>query len=146
MVVRLCRDVGLAAVGITFNAGHAGVGGGSPAAALADVIGSGVPYYIHFCDATPAWDWDLRAGTSRLWEWAEVLFYLKQDGYQGWLTADTFPVRQDAQAMFAANVSITHALCRWIDRLDQAAVLDALTQHRAGPMREELLSCLPGHA
>ncbi len=119
-VVRLCRDVGLGSVGITFNVGHAIVGGRLPAAAFADVLHARLPYYIHFCDATASWDWDLRAGSHHLWAWAEFLFHLKQDGYDGWLTADTFPVRQEAREMFAANLSITNSLCRWLERLDAA--------------------------
>ena len=145
-VLRLCRDVGLASVGITFNVGHALCGGGLPAAAFADVLRARVPYYIHFCDATPHWDWDLRAGSQHVWQWAEFLFYLKQDGYRGWMTADTFPVRQDARAIFAANLSITDTLCRWLDRLDAAAVLDALSHQRVAPMLAELEQCLPARA
>lgn len=145
-VVLLCRDVGLASVGITFNAGHAIVGGRLPAAAFAEVLHARIPYYVHFCDATSGWDWDLRAGTHHLWAWAEFLFYLRQDGYDGWLTADTFPVRQEARALFAANLSVTDTLCRWLDRLDAAAVADACRQHRAAPMLAELERCLPARA
>ena len=81
-VVRLCRNVGLPSVGITFNVGHASAGGGLPAAALADVLQARLPYYIHFCDAAAGWDWDLRAGSQQLWAWAEFLLYLRQDGYK----------------------------------------------------------------
>jgi hypothetical protein len=81
-----------------------------------------------------------------LWAWAEFLFYLKQDGYDGWLTADTFPVRQDAQAMFAANLAITDRLCRWLDGLDAAAVVEACGQQRVVPMLAELERCLPVRA
>lgn len=144
-VVRLCRDVGSPSVGITFNVGHAIASGSAPAAAFADVLHERLPYYIHFCDATAGWDWDLRAGSEHLWAWAEFLFILKQDGYDGWLTADTFPVRQDAREMFAANLSITDALCRWLDRFDAAAVVDACADHRVAPMLHEFERCLPPH-
>jgi xylose isomerase len=142
-VVRLCHDVGLKSVGITFNVGHAIAGGRLPAAAFDDVLQARLPYYIHFCDATPAWDWDLRAGTHHLWALAEFLFYLKQDGYNGWLTADTFPVRSEAHAMFAANVSITETLCRWLDRLETDAVVDACRHQRVARMLAEFERCLP---
>ena len=142
-VIRLCQDVALPSVGVTFNVGHAIAGGRLPASAFGDVLQARLPYYIHFCDGTPAWDWDLRAGTHHLWAWAEFLFYLKQDGYNGWLTADTFPVRQDACDMFAANLSITNRLCRWLDGLDAAALIEACRRHQAGPMLAELERCLP---
>ena len=49
-------------------------------------------------------------------------------------------------AMFAANLSITNALCRWLDRLDAAAVVDACGHQRAAPMLAELERCLPVRA
>jgi xylose isomerase len=145
-VILLCRDAGVPNVGITFNSGHVSAGGGLPAAAFADVLAAGLPYYIHFCDATPAWDWDLRAGAYQPWPWAEFLFYLRQDGYDGWLTADTFPVRVDARRLFAANIEHTQAICRWLDRLDHGAVTDALARHDAAPLRGELEQWIPQSA
>jgi xylose isomerase len=145
-VIRLCRDVGLDSVGITFNAGHALAGGHLPAAAFADVLHARLPYYIHFCDATASWDWDLRAGSRHVWAWAELLFYLRQDGYDGWLTADTFPVRQDPHTVFTANVAVTDALCRWLDGLDAEVVAEGCRQQRVRPMLAELERCLPARA
>lgn len=142
-VLRLCRDTGLSSVGITFNVGHAQAGGGCPAASFAEVLTADVPYYVHFCDATSGWDWDLKAGSHHLWQWAEFLFYLTADGYQGWITADTFPVRQDAVALHASNLSVTDAICRWLERLDRTAVETALQRQCAMPMLEELEQWVP---
>lgn len=130
-VVLLCRDVGLPSVGITFNVGHAIAGGRLPAAAFASVLQAHVPYYIHFCDATVTWDWDLLVGTHHAWAWAEFLAYLKEDGYEGWLTADTFPVRQDARTLFGANLSMTAGVERWLERIDVRAVLETCEHHHA---------------
>jgi xylose isomerase len=142
-VLLLCRDAGVRDLGVTFNAGHAVYDGGYPAAAFAEVLTAGLPYYIHFCDATTSWDWDLMAGSHHLWQWAEFLFYLRQDGYQGWITADTLPVRQDASEMFAANVEITDRICRWLDLLDTDSVIRALERQQALPMLKELEQCIP---
>jgi xylose isomerase len=144
-VLLLCRDVG-GHVGITFNTGHAACGGGLPAAVLADVLAARVPYYIHFCDATAAWDWDLQIGTQHPWQWAEVLFWLRRDGYDGWITADTFPVRQDACAMFAANLSVTSRICAWIDERDAEAIERDLSANRALPMLQALEGWFRGSA
>ena len=144
-VIRLCRDAGIGNLGVTFNAGHAMYDGGCAAAAFAEVLTAKLPYYVHFCDATTGWDWDLVAGSQHLWQWAEFLFYLRQDGYVGWITADTYPARQDASAMFAANVEITDCICRWLDGLDTEAVEQALDWHQAIPMLKELEQCIPLH-
>ncbi len=142
-VLLLCRQSAAPNVGITFNTGHAACGGGAPAAAFADVLAAGVPYYIHICDATVAWDWDLGVGTQHPWHWAEFLFWLRYAGYDGWLTADTFPVRQDACEMFAANLSFTRAVFERLDSLDEDAILAALAEQRALPMLQELPRWVP---
>jgi xylose isomerase len=145
-VLQLCRDVRLPNLGITFNTGHASCGGGLPAAAFADVLASGAPYYVHTGDATVAWDWDLGVGTRDTWAWAEFLVWLRVAGYDGWLTADTFPVRQDASALFAANITFIDGVCRWVDGLDTARVLDALEEQDARPMLQELERWIPRSA
>lgn len=145
-VVRLCRDIQSPAAGITFNAGHAFYGGGNPADAFALVLWAGLPYYIHSCDGTENWDWDLIAGSRHYWQWAEFLFYLKEDGYDGWLTADTFPIRQDAGEMFAANIRITDRICRWLDTLDGAGIRRALEEQQLFPIWGKLEQCLPRKA
>jgi xylose isomerase len=142
-VIRLWRDVGSPHVGITFNAGHAMYDGGFAAAAFVEVLAAGISYYIHFCDAMTAWDWDLLAGSAHCWNWAEFLFYLRQDGYRGWMTADTFPVRQDASELFAANVALTSQIWKWLDGLDASAITEALEMHRAAPTLRELEQCIP---
>jgi xylose isomerase len=145
-VVCLCRDIQSVAAGITFNVGHAFCGGGNPADAFALVLWSRLPYYIHFCDGTEVWDWDLVVGSRHYWQWAEFLFYLKEDGYDGWIAADTFPVRQNASEMFAANIRITERICRWLDTLDTARVRRALEQQELFPGWGELEQCLPQQA
>ena len=142
-VLLLCHHAGTATVGITFNAGHAACGGAAPAAAFAEVLAARVPYYVHVCDATTAWDWDLRVGSQQPWLWAEFLFWLRYAGYDGWLTADTFPVRQDACDLFAAIFSFTRRVCTWLESLDREDVMARLEAHHALPMLRELEQWLP---
>lgn len=145
-VLLLCHTLRLPRVGITFNTGHVAAGGGVPAAAFCDVLAARVPYYIHFGDASSTWDWDLRVGAQHPWLWAEFLYWLRVGGYDGWITADTFPVRQAAADVFAANVSFTDRVWSWLGQLDVAATDDALDRHAALPMLRELEQWLPVHA
>jgi len=114
-VIRLCREIGSPAVGITFNIGHAFCGGGTPADAFSQVLVERLPYYLHAGDGTENWDWDLMSGSRHYWQWVEFLYYLKQDGYQGWLTSDAFPVRQNATDIFATEIRITDAIWAWLN-------------------------------
>jgi sugar phosphate isomerase/epimerase len=141
-VIRLCRDIGSSALGITFNAGHAICGGGTPASSFAQILTARLPYYIHSGDGTENWDWDLLAGSRHFWQWAEFLYYVKQDGYAGWITSDAFPVRQDAAEFFAANVRITHGIWNWLDTLDGPAIRQAIGREELGPALRNLEQCL----
>jgi xylose isomerase len=138
----LCSDVGLENVGVTLDFGHSVYGGENPAEALAHVVRSGHPYYIHINDNNGKWDWDLMAGTCNLWLYIEFLFYLKEFGYNGWITSDTSPVRQDAVETFAFNVRFTNRIWRWLDRMDRERIRHHLENHEFMPIQKMLESAL----
>jgi sugar phosphate isomerase/epimerase len=107
MVLRLLRDIDRNGAGITFNVGHASLDGLSPAASFAQVLESGVPLYVHLCDAAGSWDWDVLPGSYHPWHLLEFLQALYASGYDGWLTSDSFPLRQDSQMFSAAHIQRT---------------------------------------
>jgi xylose isomerase len=111
-VLRLIADVERRNVGITLNVGHASIDGVSPAECLSHVLRSGVPLYIHFCDAAGAWDWDLIAGSYHFWNFCEFVAALVAGGYDGWLTDDTFPIRGNAHELFATNIRRTSLIAQ----------------------------------
>jgi sugar phosphate isomerase/epimerase len=116
LVLRLLSEIGREGAGITFNIGHASLDGFSPAASLAHVLESGVPLYVHLCDAAGGWDWDLLPGSYHHWHLLEVLQALFVSGYDGWLTSDSFPIRQEAQTFCAAHIQRTALALRTVER------------------------------
>lgn len=137
-ILRLCHDVSAPGLGVTFNFGHA-ISGGYPSAELAVVLDSGVPLYIHHNDGTVNWDWDLMAGTQNLWQFLEFLFYLEEANYEGWFTADTFPIRLNAAEAFASNIRMTDACWRWLGSVDKAALRESLANHDARAGLNEMI-------
>lgn len=125
-------------VGITLDIGHSIYGGESPAEALAHVAMSGYPYYVHINDNNGKWDWDLMVGTCNFWGYVEFLFYLKELAYDGWITSDTSPVRQDVVETFAFNVRITDRIWAWLDRVDRGFIREHLDRHEFMPIMKLL--------
>ncbi len=130
----LARDVGDANVGVTLDIGHSIYGGENPAEALSLIHLSGVPYYVHINDNNGKWDWDLMAGTCNLWLYVEFLFHLKELSYDGWITSDTSPVRQDAIETFAFNVRMTDRIWKWLDVIDRDAIQHHLDRQEFMPI------------
>lgn len=75
-------------LGVNIDIGHSIVGGEPPAESLMLVAKGGLPFYVHINDNNGKWDWDLVAGSCNVWEYLEFLFYLKEFGYDGWITSD----------------------------------------------------------
>jgi xylose isomerase len=100
-------------VGITFNFGHALVSDGAPAEAWHRFHAEAIPLYVHCCDSSPAWDWDLLSGTHHWWSFVEFLQALHDTRYEGWITADTFPIRFDALTMLSSNAEATAYWGHW---------------------------------
>jgi xylose isomerase len=127
--ILLLQEAGGRSVGVTIDTGHSTFGGESPAESLMLVAGAGLPYYIHTNDNNGRWDWDLVAGSSNIWEYLEFLYYLKELRYEGWITSDVAPFRQDPVEIFALNVRVTDQLWKWLDEIDRDAIHHHLLQH-----------------
>jgi xylose isomerase len=138
----LCHAVGQENVGVTIDVGHSIYGGETPAEALAHVAMSGHPYYIHINDNNGKWDWDLMAGTCNLWLYVEFLYYLKELKYEGWITSDTSPVRQDPIETFAFNVRFTNRIWKWLDQVDRGFIREHLEKHEFLPILKVLEGAL----
>ena len=136
--ILLADAVGTGNVGVTIDIGHSMYGGETPAEALALVAMSGHPYYVHINDNNGRWDWDLMVATCNLWSYLEFLYYLKELGYDGWITSDTSPVRQDAIETFAFNIRFTRRLWDWLGNADREFIRRNLEQHQFMPILKML--------
>jgi xylose isomerase len=127
--ILLCHAAGGEGLGVTIDIGHSTFGGEPPAESLVQVAAAGLPVYVHTNDNNGKLDWDLIAGACNVWEFAEFLFYLKETDYNGWITADVAPFRQDAIEIFALNVRFTEQIWKWLDEIDRDVVRDCLHRH-----------------
>lgn len=84
-------------VGVTMDTGHGFVAGENVADAvvLAKRAGNKL-FHMHFNDNHGSWDDDMIVGSVHSVAYVELLFWLKKTGYEGWLSMDQYPYRENA--------------------------------------------------
>lgn len=107
----LAQEVGLPNVGVTIDTGHSLVAGEdmAEAAALLDHSGKKL-FHMHFNDNYRFWDDDMIVGSVHLVEFIELLFWLKELGYDGWYSMDQYPYREDAQGALRNSVEFLQGI------------------------------------
>ncbi len=113
----LIREIGVTNLGVTIDYGHSVYAGEHPAEALSLLHYSGLPYYVHINDNDKSWDWDYFTGSHTLLEYVEFVYYMKEFGYDDYMTSDTHPTRWDLGRMFEINARLTEKVWNLLDRV-----------------------------
>ena len=102
----VCLQTGLDNVGVTIDTGHAFLGGEnvSESVVLAKQAGNKL-FHMHFNDNFRSWDDDMIVGSVHTIEYIELLFWLDECGYGGWLSMDQYPYREDAAGAISESVN-----------------------------------------
>ncbi len=115
-------------VGMTMDIGHSLMANETPAEAVCLAEFNQIPYYIHINDNNRRWDWDLIPATRNFWDYLELLYYLKEFNYDGWVTSDMSPTRLDARAAFERTIATTNKLIGLVNQLDSAKLNSLMTE------------------
>ncbi len=109
----LAQETGCANVGVTIDTGHAFVAGENvgEAVVLARRAGDRL-FHMHFNDNHGMWDDDMIVGTVHSVCYIEMLYWLDRCGYQGWLSMDQYPYREEAAEAIGESI-------RWLRRFDE---------------------------
>ncbi len=84
-------------VGVTMDTGHGFVAGENIADAIVLAKRAGDKlFHMHFNDNHGSWDDDMIVGSVHSIVFVELLFWLKKTGYEGWLSMDQYPYRENA--------------------------------------------------
>jgi xylose isomerase len=78
---------------------------------------------LHFNDNYSEWDWDVIPKTFRFWEHLELIFWLRQLGYNKWYSIDITMPRGDAIQICQQSVVNIQRLCRLMGKLDRDQIL-----------------------
>ncbi len=122
----MAAETGCKNVGVTIDTGHAFVAGENvgEAIVLAKRAG-GRLMHMHFNDNHGAWDDYMIVGSVHCACYIEMLYWLDRCGYDGWLSMDQYPYREDAAGAISESIEW---LCRF----------DALLQKNRGKIDELL--------
>jgi len=108
-----CLQVGLSNVGVTMDMGHALYVGEGTAWAAGLLAQAGKLFLVHVNDNYRNWDWDMIPGSINVWDLVELMFYLDEIGYKGWMTSDVAPFRLDS----VKTCSSTYRSLVWAERI-----------------------------
>jgi xylose isomerase len=108
-----CLQVGLPNVGVTMDMGHALYVGEGTAWAASLLAQAGKLFLVHVNDNYRNWDWDMIPGSVNTWDMVELMFYLGEIGYNGWMTSDVAPFRLDP----VKTCSSTYRSLVWAERI-----------------------------
>ena len=105
-------------VGVTIDTGHAFMAYENVGESIAILKMSGNKlFHMHFNDNSTHWDDDMIVGSIHLVEYFEILYWLGKTGYDGWISMDQYPYREDACGAITASVLFLQQLAGILDRI-----------------------------
>jgi len=107
------KETGFSNVGVTIDTGHSFVGGENVAEAVVLAKRAGdLLFHMHFNDNHGSWDDDMIVSTVHMTCYVELLFWLRKTGYNGWLSMDQYPYREDAIEAISESIL-------WVKKYEQ---------------------------
>jgi xylose isomerase len=134
----LVRDVDRENIGIVIDYGHALFAHENAAASLCFVNQAGKLFNVHYNDAYGNWDDDLMAGSVNVWSNLEFFWYLKKTSYDGYVTLDMFPFREDPFEACSLAVRMIKTFEEIVERFDDKTIRDLQTRSDAAGVMEYL--------
>jgi xylose isomerase len=110
------QEIGKPNVGVTIDTGHAFMAGENVAEAIVLAYRAGnVLRHMHFNDNHGSWDDDMIVGSVHFNCYIEILFWLKKTGYNGWLSMDQYPYREDAAGAISESIKWLKAIENFVE-------------------------------
>ncbi|HAI11976.1 MAG TPA: xylose isomerase [Phycisphaerales bacterium] len=98
-------------VGVTIDTGHAFVAyeNVGESICLLKQFGDKL-FHMHFNDNYTHWDDDMIVGSIHLPEYFEILYWLQKTGYEGWISMDQYPYREDGYGAIRSSIQFLQQL------------------------------------
>ncbi len=139
----MLEKIGLPNGGIALDYGHAALGYEVPAesVAMCKMYGDRLKH-IHINDNYGMWDDDMIVGSVHTISFLEFFYWLRRTDYQGYMTIDQFPYREDGRDAVAESAEWLDYLESLIDRADMkeiGAVIESGDAVKASKLMRKLM-------
>jgi sugar phosphate isomerase/epimerase len=118
--------IGAPNVGVLLDVGHAFFAYENVAQSAALLQRERLLDILHFNDNYGEWDWDMIPGTVRFWEHIELIFWLRELGYDKWYSIDITMPRGDAVKACQQSVTNIQRLYLLAKKLERETILSNL--------------------
>jgi xylose isomerase len=128
----LAKETKLDNVGVCIDTGHAFVAGENVAESIVILQEYGRKlFHMHFNDNYGTWDDDMIVGSVHFPRYIEMLFWLKETKYDGWLSMDQYPYREDGQGALRESVEFLRMIEEKLSDQVMEEIRDLLTKGNA---------------
>ncbi|MFQ5998488.1 MAG: sugar phosphate isomerase/epimerase family protein [Candidatus Bathyarchaeia archaeon] len=104
-------------VGVTLDFGHALYAYENPAESAVLLDRKKKLFHVHLNDNYRDWDHDLVAGSVNLWDTLEFMYWLRKLNYDGWISLDIYPYREDTVSACERSIENLELMNHMIDQL-----------------------------
>lgn len=141
----MCESTGRRNLGIALDYGHAALGYETPAesVAICKMYGNRLKH-IHINDNYRLWDDDMIVGSVHTLEFIEFIYWLRRTAYQGYMTIDQFPYREDGRDSVKESAEWLDFLESFIDHSDPEEIENAISKGDAVISSKLMRSILRG--
>ncbi len=109
------KETGCSNVGVTIDTGHSFFAGENVAEAVVLAKRAGnLLFHMHFNDNHGNWDDDMIVSNVHFTCYVELMFWLRKTGYDGWISMDQYPYREDAADAISESIL-------WVKKYEQIA-------------------------
>ncbi|GGD82362.1 sugar phosphate isomerase/epimerase family protein [Paenibacillus nasutitermitis] len=121
--ILMAQETGADNVGVTIDFGHSLNAYETPAesVALLKKYGNRL-FHVHMNDNFRHWDDDMIVGSIHTIETLEFFYWLKRTGYDGWLSIDQYPYREDGLEAVREGVNAMEAFVRLVDAIPSGEI------------------------
>lgn len=127
----LIEEIGRSNVGVTIDTGHSFVASENLSEAVSMAGKKGKLFHMHFNDNYRLWDDDMMTGSIHTIEYIELFYWLKKIKYDGWISVDQYPYREDSIGAMSQTLGWMKAFELTALRIDETRMEEIFTKQDA---------------